>query len=357
MPWTAISPFAVGTAGDVLARVDTEVVRLVPTERDAPDRPGDKPQADQAASGRRQQRTGCRLAIERHRCDVGEVVDGARAAGPEGEVGRRRPWRGKDLLVEPARHVGGALRMEHAERSDVPVLHPRAAGDPFGLHQLAAVPDRFRVTEPAELVAVPRKVSARGDRSAGRIEHPSCHHEHVPRVLLERFVRACVQRPRRDVPDDLVDTDPAANARLTLEFRCVAVARGADRGLRGTGGRLHQEDGVAGSCRDIDVAIERDREARVLVEAIELVEHGDVVAVGLVGDAVRRQRQGDPATGILSGIGHGESVAGERTGSRTGQVEQRVNRESMMGSRGKIRGKRGAHEDHREDAQIWRAVS
>ena len=166
--------------------------------------------------------------VERHRRDVGEREDRALARPPEREVGRRRRRRRENHVVEPVEQVRRTLRVEQADRRDVAGLDAGPARRPLRPDQLAAVPDRLRVAELTQITAVRLEVAARGDRPAVRVAHAPAHDEYIARVLLERLVRARVQRVCFWIPDDLVDADQAPDARLAVDFGSVAVARSAD---------------------------------------------------------------------------------------------------------------------------------
>ena len=255
------------------------------------------------------------LAVERHRGDVGEREDCALARRPEREVGRRRRRCREDRVVEPVHQVRRALRVEQAQRRDVPPLDAHAARSPPRPEQLTAIPGRLCVTGRAEVVAKGREFAARANRLAVAVPDAARDNEHVAGVLEQRLVGPRVEGASCRIPDDLVDADRTADSGAVLDDLLVVLARRARRRVAHALGKLHEENGAA-RRRRVDVAVERDRDARVLVEAVELVDHRELLAVGPVRDAVRRHRERDPAAGSLIGIGHRKPVARERTCGR-----------------------------------------
>ena len=75
-------------------------------------------------------------------------------------------------------------------------------------------------------------------------------------MLVEQLVGLDVQRVRRGIPDDLVDPGDGAV------------------------GKPHEEDAGARGGGRVDLARERDRDAWLGVEAVEVVQDVDVLAVG-----------------------------------------------------------------------------
>src|SRR5262249_44010259 len=136
-----------------------------------------------------------------------------------------------------------------------------------------------------------------------RVAHAVGDHEKIARVLVEQLVGLSVQRVGRGVPNHLIDADnPAAAA-------TVEVAQ-AD-----------EEHGAAAHAGDVDRPRERDREAWLQIEAIELVEQIDVLTVGGVNSTVRL-RKVDSKSGVLARIGNGKAIRGEGSSGRVGKIEQ-----------------------------------
>src|SRR5688500_11422973 len=88
------------------------------------------------------------------------------------------------------------------------------------------------------------------------------HDKGVARVLLEELVRLHVQRVGGDVPDDLVDPDPAPG-------RLPAVPSAAQG---------DEQNGLARDASDVYWPAERNRQPRLEVEAVQGIEKGYVFA-------------------------------------------------------------------------------
>ena len=78
--------------------------------------------------------------------------------------------------------------------------------------------------------------------AAVRVANAPAHDEHVARVLLERLVRARVQRVCFWIPDDLVDADQAPDARLAVDGSAASLSHeaptdGSSRRCSGTSTR------------------------------------------------------------------------------------------------------------------------
>jgi len=135
--------------------------------------------------------------------------------------------------------------------------------------------------------------------------------------LVEKLVRLDVKRVREGVPHDLIDADDAM-AIVTIFIvaiahkGCIAIALEAD-----------QKHRLAGHGRYVDRAIEWDRQPRFDVEAVEGVDHGEVVALGLAHSAVGN-RQVDSPLRVMARVSDRELIAWERATSGGIQTEPRL---------------------------------
>src|SRR5262245_35698586 len=96
------------------------------------------------------------------------------------------------------------------------------------------------------------------------------------------------------MPDYLIDSDTLAAAIPSRERAAEA----------------EEKDSLAAYALRVDRTVERDRETRLHIEAIEFVQHREVFTVRRRRGAVG-QRQTDPPAGLLIRIGDGEAVAGK----------------------------------------------
>ena len=128
-------------------------------------------------------------------------------------------------------------------------------------------------------------------------------------MLVEKLVRLDVKRVREGVPHDLIDADDAM-AIVTIFIVAIALeALEAD-----------QKHRLAGHGRYVDRAIEWDRQPRFDVEAVEGVDHGEVVALGLAHSAVGN-RQVDSPLRVMARVSDRELIAWERATSGGIQTE------------------------------------
>jgi hypothetical protein len=270
-------------------------------ERHARDRAGIDLQRRRRHEGRGERRCGAGLLLPLDALQPRDRKHGAhRAAVADHEVRARRRC-GLDLGTDLQQVGADALGREHAERDGL--LARRARGVP-GIEQCLAVVGERAVLGLAEVQVVAETAEVAGlDRVAGGIAHAVGDDQQVARMLFEQLVGFDHQRLRGDVPLDLVDADLAARAGAT---ECVA--------------QVHEVDGVAVDRGDVDVAGERDRDARLGVEAVERVDHVDVGAVGHAHRAVRL-RQRHALERVVREVGLREAVARERAGGRVGHVE------------------------------------
>jgi len=86
-----------------------------------------------------------------------------------------------------------------------------------------------------------------------------------------------------------------------------------------------EKDCLAGRSRSVNRAVERDRQSRLEIEAIESVDDVEVLAVGRPRVTVRLGKV-DPQPRVLTWVGHTKAVARERAARMTRQVEEGVNR-------------------------------
>lgn len=124
----------------------------------------------------------------------------------------------------------------------------------------------------------------REDRARRPVGRSALHAQAVGGAWRELLGRVCVQRGRRRVPDDAVDAGAAA---------VLALQGDAPR----RGGGVHRP-------------AEPHRDARVEVEAVELVQPLEQAAGDRRPAVLRRQRH--PPAGALTGVGDGEGVRREQ---------------------------------------------
>ena len=223
-----------------------------------------------------------------------------RAAVADHEVGRCR-LRAPDLPMD-LRQVGAdALRREQAHRDDAVAGRPARV---FAVHQRPAVTHEIVV---AQFIAVgllaEAAVLAGLDRVTRGIAHTVRDHQHITRVFIEQFVGFEYQRLARHIPRHLVDADPLSK---TL-----------------AGGGIAQVDQVhrlAAHARQVDVAGEGYRNARLGVEAVQGVDDIDVGAVGRPHGTVRLG-QLDAPEGVLRPVDLGEPVTRKRARRRARIIE------------------------------------
>ena len=79
-----------------------------------------------------------------------------------------------------------------------------------------------------------------------------------------------MQRVGGWIPNHLVDADPLNEAPFVAVRRIVT----------GAGKELEEEHRVAGDRLNVDWTIERNRDSRLDIEAVEHVDHVEVLAIG-----------------------------------------------------------------------------
>src|SRR5689334_6654256 len=102
--------------------------------------------------------------------------------------------------------------------------------------------------------------------------HAISNYKKIVRVLVEVLVRFGKQGERCRVPDNLVDAD---DVRLeTME--CIAFNLfPKNKSCR----QLNQENSIAVNSTHIDRAVERNRNPRLRIEPVKLVQERDVRAI------------------------------------------------------------------------------
>src|SRR5262249_43266775 len=123
------------------------------------------------------------------------------------------------------------------------------------------------------------------------------------------LVRLDMQRVGKSIPDHLVDPDNSTTtviAVLAATLASTVILTMVQRAAK-----ADEKDRVAGDRGRIDDPVERDREPRLEVEAVQSVDDGEILAVRLTHGAVG-QGQVDASSGVLTVIGDGEPVARKR---------------------------------------------
>ena len=126
--------------------------------------------------------------------------------------------------------------------------------------------------------------------------------QQITGVLVQMLIGICKEGKRGRVPHDLINTND-----LRLEIVRIGEVSDPDK-----------KNSPAGDRAWINGAVKRNRNSRLRVEAIELIQKRDIKTIGWMRGAIR-QRQVDAQMGVLPGIPHGEAVAGKgrlRVGSQ-----------------------------------------
>src|SRR5262249_35668912 len=97
---------------------------------------------------------------------------------------------------------------------------------------------------------------------------------------------------------------------------------------RVSAGKLDQKYGMTVHCTRVDGAVKRNRDPRLQVEAVKLVEQRDIQAIGGIGGTVR-ERQVDAQSRVLVAVQHGETIAGR--GRLRGRIQVK---QGMRGGNG-----------------------
>ena len=144
-------------------------------------------------------------------------------------------------------------------------------------------------------------------------------------MLVERLVGAEAQLAGVGSPHDVVDTDGSRLRQPNVAGVEVLVVARKDFLVPRQGiPQTHQEDRLVGDARGIDVAVEGNRDPRIQVEPIELVQDGDILALRHLDGTVLRHREIHPPRGVLLVIRDREPIRGERAALERAQVEHRT---------------------------------